>query len=100
MCGRSRPSASKESALTPEKVPTPPLAAQAPELSPLEIEMPLPPSTSGKAWRPEITRGISGLTELLLAEARRKHADRRPGAAPGLPRLLVELYREHRKKRK
>jgi hypothetical protein len=49
--------------LTPENVPTPPEAAHAPELSPFEIEMPLPPSTSGHTSRPEITSGLSGFTE-------------------------------------
>ncbi len=50
------------SALTPEKVPTPPHAAQAPELSPLDTEMPLPPSTSGSTSRPEMTSGFSAFT--------------------------------------
>ena len=47
-------------------MPTPPEAAHAPELSPLEIEIPLPPSTSGNTSRPEITSGLSGLTPSLL----------------------------------
>ena len=50
------------SALTPENVPTPPEAAQAPELSPFDTEMPLPPSTSGSTSRPEITSGFSAIT--------------------------------------
>src|SRR6185369_12490303 len=62
----SWPFSSKESALTPEKVPTPPLAAQAPELSPLEIEMPLPPSTRGRTSRPEMMMGFSACTTLSL----------------------------------
>src|SRR5258707_364804 len=61
----SSPFSSKESALTPEKVPTPPLAAQGPELSPLEIEMPLPPSTRGRTSRPEMMMGFSACTILL-----------------------------------
>src|SRR5262245_30829847 len=57
-----RPSASRASALTPEKVPTPPPAAQAPELSPLDTEMPLPPSTSGRHSRPEMISGFNAST--------------------------------------
>jgi len=49
-----------------EKVPTPPLAAQAPELSPLDTEMPLPPSTSGSTSRPEMSNGLSAFTKLCL----------------------------------
>ncbi len=66
----SCPFSSKESALTPEKVPTPPLAAQGPELSPLEIEMPLPPSTRGRTSRPEMMMGFSACTILLSLSSR------------------------------
>src|SRR5215469_12453738 len=48
------PNTSLASALTPENVPTPPAAAQAPELSPFDTEIPLPPSTSGRTSRPDI----------------------------------------------
>ena len=65
-------SASKESALTPEKVPTPPPAAQAPELSPLEIEMPLPPSTSGRTSRPEMMMGFKRLHGRLSTSSSRQ----------------------------
>src|SRR5579863_2954918 len=85
-----RPFASFESALTPEKVPTAPEAAQAPELSPFEIEMPLPPSTSGSTSQPEITIGLSGLTASLLA-AQGSGCD---------PRSRRKVYQERRKKRK
>ena len=57
-----RPASSVLSALTPEKVPTPPDAAQAPELSPFEMAMPLPPSTSGRTSRPEMTMGLRSIT--------------------------------------
>src|SRR5271167_1248400 len=59
------PTSVKLSALTPENVPTPPVAAQAPELSPFDTEMPLPPSTSGNTSRPEMTSGLSGFTKAL-----------------------------------
>src|SRR5690348_5643983 len=58
------PAASGLSALTPEKVPMPPAAAQAPELSPFETEMPLPPSTIGRTSRPEMTSGFKAITWL------------------------------------
>src|SRR5215472_5754098 len=48
------PRMSLASALTPENVPTPPAAAQAPELSPFDTEIPLPPSTSGRTSSPDI----------------------------------------------
>ena len=47
--------------MTPEKVPTPPAAAQAPAERPLLTAMPLPPSTSGQTSRPEITIGCTTL---------------------------------------
>src|SRR6187431_1820986 len=59
------PCASYESALTPEKVPTPPASAQAPEDSPLETEMPLPPSTSGNTSRPDIRMVFNAFNVLL-----------------------------------
>jgi hypothetical protein len=39
--------------LTPEKVPIPPAAAQAPAVRPLEIPTPFPPSIRGNTSRPE-----------------------------------------------
>src|ERR1700722_19820397 len=49
-----RPSASKLSALTALKVPTPPVSAQLPADIPLEIATPLPPSTRGRTSNPPI----------------------------------------------
>jgi hypothetical protein len=46
------PLPSKLSALTALKVPTPPAKAQLPDEIPLEIEIPLPPSTSGSTSAP------------------------------------------------
>ena len=59
------------------------LSAQAPELSPLDMEMPLPPSTSGQTSRPEMTIGLSGFTALLYqpCSARRK--------TPGLSVMML-----------
>src|SRR5471030_828057 len=48
------PSASKLSALTALNVPTPPASAQLPAEMPLEMETPLPPSTSGRTSTPPI----------------------------------------------
>src|SRR6185369_3918262 len=99
----SWPFSSKESALTPEKVPTPPLAAQGPELSPLEIEMPLPPSTRGRTSRPEMMMGFSACTTLYAfssvprrgsaQEGRRIVRDdavHAPAAQPGRERRVVD----------
>ena len=74
----------KLSALTPENVPTPPVAAQAPELSPFDTDMPLPPSTSGNTSRPEMTSGIKGLhnrapVEISRIKLRRGLGRRAPG---------------------
>ena len=41
-----------ESAFTAEKVPTPPAAAQVPQVSPFDTATPLPPSTSGRTSTP------------------------------------------------
>src|ERR1700733_8280917 len=49
-----RPSASKLSALTALKVPTPPVRAQLPADIPFEIATPLPPSTRGRTSNPPI----------------------------------------------
>src|ERR671932_1093381 len=68
----TRPFSSRLSALTPENVPTPPAAAQAPELSPFETEMPLPPSTSGSTSRPEIFNGFNAINSLLLERGGRR----------------------------
>src|SRR5215469_632528 len=69
------PNTSLASALTPENVPTPPAAAQAPELSPFDTEMPLPPSTSGNTSRPEMMSGFKAIT-LRFLHPRRLDAQR------------------------
>src|ERR1700693_2652604 len=77
------PAGLKLSALTPEKVPTPPDAAQAPELSPFETEMPLPPSTSGNTSRPEMTSDFRAFTRAprRLARARLERLAAVPGGS-------------------
>src|SRR4028119_443221 len=63
------------SALTPEKVPTPPAAAQAPQDRPSLTATPLPPSTKGQTSAPDITRGCTMLISTTLL--------RRGGSSPG-----------------
>ncbi len=61
----------------------PPAAAQAPELSPFETEMPLPPSTSGQTSRPEMTSGLNAFTLLLPISPRRTQGSSGPTASQG-----------------
>jgi hypothetical protein len=51
-----------ESAFTPEKVPTPLAPAHAPELKPVEILTPFPPSIKGRTSAPEIIIGSMDFT--------------------------------------
>ncbi len=61
-----RPSSSKLSALTALNVPTPPVNAQLPDEMPFEIEMPLPPSTSGSTSIPPMRIALISFMGLRL----------------------------------
>ena len=63
-----------------------PAAAQAPELSPFDTEIPFPPSTSGRTSRPEITSGFSGSLDYSFSS-------RRPAVATAhRPLLPIAMY--------
>src|SRR5579863_4710895 len=64
------PLASKLSALTAEKVPTPPVNAQLPDEMPLEMEMPLPPSTSGSTSKPPMRIALIAFIGPRLSQGR------------------------------
>ena len=59
---------SESTALTPEKVPTPPAAAHAPEEAPVVIETPLPPSIRGKTSAPDILNEFKFGNNLLIPQ--------------------------------
>ena len=63
------PWSSKLSALTALNVPTPPANAQLPDEMPLEMEMPLPPSTSGSTSMPPMRIALIAFMGLRLPQA-------------------------------
>jgi len=64
------PLSSKLSALTALNVPTPPANAQFPDDMPFEIEMPLPPSTSGSTSIPPMRIALISFMGLRLPAGR------------------------------
>ena len=88
------PLSSTASALTPENVPTPPAAAQAPRAAAVDTDTPLPPSTSGQTSRPETTMGCTTLIDRTPSMRCRRSGRGR------CPRPSLPLGRRSRRRRK